>query len=460
MLARVAFVVLSAALQMRGCHGATTLGQRRQHPPPTTVTVTSSIAPIGAMCRALKLPNCPSGIVEETFFGLTADSSSFLVQDAPSGRWDLLGSKPLHATLSAISPITIRVGGTFTDVTSMPGPRPGISKHEPNQYNFSAVGWAAMNHLVQRLPGSQLVVSLNGLLRHWDQKDIPWDPTNAKAFIADNIAQGYEIYGYELGNEPGCWGSHGGNVPAQIHAQDFGVLQGLLADAYPDVSTRPLVLGPDTTGCGGANSSGDLREILQGEPAWNVTTVHLYSVQPNANASVFLKAAQENTMCTRAVTQLGWLKASKLNGTRLWNGEGGESYLTTGGGGYLHQFGGALSLMNNLGCLPTVLADLPHCWYFLSVLDCDALSVILHGWCGCMQVGVERLLKHDLFENMFVMFHGNSANTTARIQPYPPYWSAWLFKQLVGTASVRMCTSALSSGRAVLTIRGTLCSCR
>ena len=39
---------------------------------------------------------------------------------------------------------------------------------------------------------------------------------------------------------------------------------------------------------------------------------------------------------------------------RLWNGEGGGSYLTTGGGGYLHQFGGALSLLNNLGCLPAV----------------------------------------------------------------------------------------------------------
>ena len=34
---------------------------------------------------------------------------------------------------------------------------------------------------------------------------------------------------------------------------------------------------PDTTGCGGANSSGDLREILAGTPTpqWNVTTVHI-----------------------------------------------------------------------------------------------------------------------------------------------------------------------------------------
>jgi hypothetical protein len=59
------------------------------------------------------------------------------------------------------------------------------------------------------------VVSVNGLLRHWDQPNIPWDPTNAQAFIQDNLAKGYKIYGYELGNEPGCWGSHGGVVPGR-----------------------------------------------------------------------------------------------------------------------------------------------------------------------------------------------------------------------------------------------------
>ena len=47
----------------------------------------------------------------------------------------------------------------------------------------------------------------------------------------------------ELGNEPGCWGSHGGNVPASVHAQDFGILKSLLANAYPQSSKRPLVIG-------------------------------------------------------------------------------------------------------------------------------------------------------------------------------------------------------------------------
>jgi hypothetical protein len=164
-----------------------------------TITVTAGLEPIGALCRALKRADCPSGSVEESFFGLTADSSSFLDVDS-TARWELLGSKPLHNMLAALAPITIRVGGTFTDFTSMPGPRPGVSKAAQKQYNFSSVGWAAINSLVQSLPNSQLVVSVNGLLRHWDQPGIPWDPTNAEAFVRDNIAKGYKIYGYEIGN--------------------------------------------------------------------------------------------------------------------------------------------------------------------------------------------------------------------------------------------------------------------
>ena len=150
----------------------------------------------------------PLGVVDRSFFGLTADSSSFMTTDGsasqPSARWTALGSKALRTMLAGLAPLPLRVGGTFTDFTVMPGPNPGVSKTaagkpKQQQYNFSTVGWAAINSLVKSLPGSQLVVSVNGLLRHWDQPGIPWNPANAKAFIEANIASGYEIFGYELG---------------------------------------------------------------------------------------------------------------------------------------------------------------------------------------------------------------------------------------------------------------------
>ena len=134
-----------------------------------------------------------------SLFGLTADSSSFLVDPSTtrSLRWTALRSKKLRTMLAGLAPLTFRVGGTFTDMTLMPGPNPGVSPKESKQYNFSVVGWRAMNELVQALPGSQLVVSLNGLLRHWNQSGIRWDAANANAFIAANIANGYQIYGCE-----------------------------------------------------------------------------------------------------------------------------------------------------------------------------------------------------------------------------------------------------------------------
>ena len=88
--------------------------------------------------------------------------------------------------------------------------------------------WAAVNVLATSL-NAQLVISLNGLLRAWNELKLPWESTNAAHFIASNIAKGYKVFGYEIGNEPNSWHVYGGAVPAGFHAKDFGVLQDMLA---------------------------------------------------------------------------------------------------------------------------------------------------------------------------------------------------------------------------------------
>jgi hypothetical protein len=102
--------------------------------------------------------------------------------------------------LAGLAPLTFRVGGTFTDLTTMAGPHPGISKRLPlaQQENFSAVAFQKLNQLAQWLPDSKMIVAVNGLLRHWDKPGTPWDPTNAASFIAANIASNYDIFGYLL----------------------------------------------------------------------------------------------------------------------------------------------------------------------------------------------------------------------------------------------------------------------
>ena len=183
---------------------------------------------------------------------------------------------------------------------------------------------------------------------------------------------------------------HGRVVAPEQHARDFAVLRGIIKKVYQHSAQKaPLVIGPDTTNCGGNVFNAT---IVQ-NPDIDVATVHLYSVAPTVSVQAFLDEAQTNAMCTSASTALTELSKSQLNGIPLWNGEGGASYLYQAAGGYLHQFGGALALLNNLGCLSTI--------------------------------GVGKLLKHDLFENLF------TRPTTGPGIHTPVFWAGWLFKRLV-----------------------------
>ena len=111
-------------------------------------------------------------------------------------------------------------------------------------------------------------------------------------------------------------------MPAAAHAKDFGVLQGLLAKAYPDARKRPLVIGPDTTGCNhqSPTSSGNLQAMLAQAPEWNITTVPLYSVVPNSNLSTFLGAARGNEMCNRGAAQLAFCVGGRCGERYRWDG--------------------------------------------------------------------------------------------------------------------------------------------
>lgn len=239
-----------------------------------------------------------AGTIPSYFFSLTADSSRF-TQDAANSTIAACRSSSLRQMLRGLSPLIIRVGGTYTDMEAFPtGPAPGA----PNvtQHLFSMDAWRAIWDLVQQLEDSRLVGSVSGLYRHWDQPGAPWDGTNAQSFLRFNKQHGIRIFGYELGNEPGCWPHHGGAVSPAEHARDFDVLGQMLEALYPDPSERPLVIGPDTTGCG-VNQI--LKQYLEANPSWAVTTVHLYGNLPTANASSFLQAAQGNHLCAAAARQ-------------------------------------------------------------------------------------------------------------------------------------------------------------
>ena len=85
---------------------------------------------------------------------------------------------------------------------------------------------------------------LNTPGRQWGPGVLAWNATNAEGLIRHLAAKGQALYAFELGNEEnGHWPGLGLS-PAQ-EAQSFAQLAAIVADVYPNVATRPKIVGPD-----------------------------------------------------------------------------------------------------------------------------------------------------------------------------------------------------------------------
>lgn len=189
--------------------------------------------------------------------------------------------------------------------------------------------------------GASLVLGLNQLLRDWpdggahgcgtaaDGTGCRWNPANAKAWIAHNRDHGHRVYGYELGNEPGCYLPKVNLTPAAA-AHDYAVLKKTIADVYAGTSGAPLplVLGPDVGGCSHAV---EFNAILAGHPAVDIATFHHY-VLPGSTArhgvystADFAAAAASNITQT-VVQQFRAAADQQAHGTPVWLGEGATTY--------------------------------------------------------------------------------------------------------------------------------------
>ena len=341
--------------------------------------------------------------VPADFFGLTLDAWGMAGGYVQKHE---LNSTRLRKWLRALNPVTLRVGGTGTDKEVWPlGPSaagniPAASRNVSQ--NISVETWEAVVQLAEDAQ-LDLIVGVSGTLREWDQPGQPWSTVNAKAFLQWNIARGAKLAGVEIGNEPGIWSQFKGPpVTAEQHAADWAELQRLLAELYPEKSTRPLAIGPDT--CCNTGNQNTLQALLPYNPLWNVTTIHLYGRGPDTSkgtphAAELLEAARQNNICQRVKEQASWVANSSHASTPLWVGEGGGSFYEWPGGGYLHQFGGALSLLNTLGCSATA--------------------------------GLQKFLKHDIFENMLE----RAPDDSSWISPRPSFFVAKLWHDLVGAAT-------------------------
>eukprot|EP00045_Choanoeca_perplexa_P012265 m.133243 g.133243 ORF g.133243 m.133243 type:complete len:656 (+) comp15945_c0_seq2:51-2018(+) len=150
-----------------------------------------------------------------------------------------LSNPMLLAAASALAPGHLRIGGSEGDKVVYDVDGDGCAKWsnvtvDPG-FCLSMTRWREIVSFSQAT-GVRLVFGLNGMNRPDDNS--PSNFTNIEAFLAYTARTKLPVYGFEFGNELP-------KVDPVIDGQDFVTLKKLLVHYWPDMSTRPKLIGND-----------------------------------------------------------------------------------------------------------------------------------------------------------------------------------------------------------------------
>ncbi|CAN6179096.1 unnamed protein product [Urochloa humidicola] len=249
-----------------------------------------------------------------------------------------LNSKVLLNAVRAFSPLMLRLGGTLQDkVVYGTGDLAGrpcapFSKNASAPFGFTQGclpprRWDELNAFFQK-SGAKIVFGLNALNGRVPLPDGsmggPWDYTNAASLIRYTVNRGYQIHGWELGNELSGAGV-GTRIGADQYAADVITLKRIVDDIYRSSPTKPLVLAP-----GGFFDPAWFTElIVKTKPnLLNVITHHIYNLGPGRDTHLVEKILNPSVldeMVSKFSNLQGILKSTGTS-TVAWVGEAGGAY--------------------------------------------------------------------------------------------------------------------------------------
>eukprot|EP00039_Didymoeca_costata_P003173 m.65745 g.65745 ORF g.65745 m.65745 type:complete len:496 (-) comp11758_c0_seq1:102-1589(-) len=299
-----------------------------------------------AICQAaIVVDTMPVRFVDTREISVTWDI--FALQPGPMSKNVPfnLSDKYIQNLVSELRPFVLRVSGTGCENTMfdnnpdsyVPIPlavqnllRPGGGGTKP--FNVSIADYRKLAEFA-KVVGADLVLGLNLLLRDWpdggvrgcNNKTCPWNSKNARAWIEYNLVNNFPVYGYELGNEPGCFMPEV-NLTGSMVATDFSKLKRLLHNIYQGKDKVPKAIGPDVGGCKHAD---EMKDILEANFSADILTFHHYVLgggnSHTYNVSDFIQAAESNTS-EKAMESYSVLRDSMEPHTPLWLGEGATTY--------------------------------------------------------------------------------------------------------------------------------------
>ncbi|KAK1621000.1 hypothetical protein QYE76_026517 [Lolium multiflorum] len=246
-----------------------------------------------------------------------------------------LSSKILLNAVKAFSPIKLRLGGSLQDFlvygTGSTGePCLPFTKNTSAMFGFTQGclpmhRWDELNAFFHK-SGAQIIFGLNALNGRVPMPDGslggPWDYTNADSFIRYTVEKGYDMYGWELGNELGGTGV-GARIDADQYSADVITLNQIVDKAYQ--GSKPQVIAP-----GSFFDAAWFTEFV-GKTKPNqvdVITHHIYNLGPGVDTHLIDKILDPSYLDGEASTFSSLQGILKSAGTSAvaWVGEAGGAY--------------------------------------------------------------------------------------------------------------------------------------
>ncbi|KAJ7547497.1 hypothetical protein O6H91_08G088500 [Diphasiastrum complanatum] len=310
-----------------------------------------------------------------------------------------LTNQLLQTAVRGLSPIMLRLGGTLQDklvyqLGNIQSPCLPFVKQSA-LFGFSdgclpMSRWDALNKFFQKT-GVLIAFGLNALYGRETNTSQRWDSSNARDFINYTASKGYPIQAWELGNELSGSGV-GTSIPVSQYATDMKTLRAIVDTIYSGWGNKPLVVAPD-----GFFDANWFQQLLQrtGSKVVDVLTFHIYNLGPGVSTDLVDKILNPSYLSQAAGTFQSTKQILQNSGpwAQAWVGEAGGAYnsghhLVTDafvfGFWYLDQLGTAAKYDTKVYCRQSLIG------------------------------GNYGLLDHTTF------------------QPNPDYYSALLWKQLMG----------------------------
>jgi hypothetical protein len=338
-----------------------------------------------------------------------------------------LDDKPLQFLASQLTrdaPAFLRVGGSGGDSMHYGvgnGTCPSVLRGRDVCLNTSH--WERLNRFAKNT-GVRLIWGLN--------PNAP--PESIRSLLAYSKAQNFSIAALEPGNED--WGSGRESWRSSSFVSHFAAVVRVIKEVYPDPATRPRMVGPDMQSTSSLPNLTvadqlDMQAFLNitaelGEPAL-AGNYHAYlaCLPPDQQDDAgFVRTGEQ---------ELSRLKGSKLPHAELWIGE--TAYGCSGGPAGEATFAGGFWWLNSLGALAST-----HKAFLRQTLIGGHYGILRDGdKCGVWRSHPAKPpCLNGSVNTCPTCFGGDGHNPVpffpagTVLGPNPDWWSAVLFKRLVG----------------------------